>query len=94
MDPMVILWIGLTAVAFVLVISLFEYRKRLKELELSVRFDELERMVHIRTDAIERQIEESDRAMWAQFERVESRFDDCARAEECCMQAAPPRRQR
>lgn len=94
MDSTVILWIGVAATAFVLVTFLFEYRKRLKELELSMRFDELERMVHIRTDALERQIEESDRVMWTQFDRVESRFKDCDRAEECCMQAAPPRRQR
>ena len=97
MEAMTVLWIVAAAVGFVLVVSLLEYRKRLKELELSSRFDELERSMHIRFEGVERRMDDSSREMWHEFERVHDRFADCPAEcqeapEECCVQAAPRRR--
>jgi len=62
-------------VAVVAVVSLavfaYEYRKRLKELELSIRFDHVESKQREGTTDCQRHVDETTRMLWTHVDRLE-----------------------
>lgn len=67
-----------------LAVMAWEYRKRIKELELSSRFDYLEYSMQHKLRDIKQENDDSVRSLWHAIEDINDNVDECHNRMDCC----------
>lgn len=73
---------SLTSVIFA--VLMWEYKRRIQELELDRRLDAMEQVAYDRAKKVERELHDSQRTLWQALDSLSERFDACCAKNSSC----------
>jgi heme exporter protein D len=80
MDGNTWVWLAVAVTSFtsvVFAVLMWEYKRRIVEMELDRRLDAIEQLAYDKSKRVERELHDSQRSLWEALDSINTRLDCC-----------------